>query len=222
MTQGNPIKYHPNAKNAYNCHSYAWHKSQGDPYDLTGKNDPNLPLWDNDPADDIKEQRAKQLHSDVRNRVGDKVIYYQDVDGNGKWDEGEPIAHSAIVREVDKYGNTVTVEGKMGQAGMSVNHPGAPGYYETDNLTSTGNQLSRAYFRVGAKVQKVGNVSFDSNMARPVKDESGNTQYLIIQDLDTGKAYGVTRDEAGAYHFYDKNAGKAKKASASVSKTSKP
>jgi hypothetical protein len=179
-------------QDAYNCHSYAWHKAVGDTRDEMGTNKPDLPLWDNDPTDDIKEQGAELLHKDVRNRVGDKVIYFHDVDKNGVYDEGEPIAHSAIVKEVDKYGNTVTVEGKMGESGMSVNHPGAPGYYETDDLTSTGNKLSRAYLRVDANIQKVGNVRFDSNMARPVKDESGNTQYLVIQDLDTGKAYGVT------------------------------
>jgi RHS repeat-associated protein len=199
---GTVTGYDPNAANAYNCHSYAWHKSVGDGRDLVGNNDPNLPKWDNDPSDDINEQNARQLHKDVRNKVGDRVIYYQDVNGDGTWQDGEPIAHSAIVSEVDKQGNTVAVTGKMGQAGISTNHPGAPGYYETDNGEATGNKLSRAYLRVGSNIQKVGAVTFDSNGARPVKDDNGKTKYLIIQDINTGKAYGVTRDSKGLYHFY--------------------
>jgi RHS repeat-associated protein len=190
---GNPTGIHPNSDIAYNCHSFAWHNSEGDKNDEIGNNLPYAPKWDNNPKDDIKEQRAKQLHKDVRNKVGDKVIYYQDVNGDGIWQENEPIAHSALVKEIDREGNTVTVEGKMGESGMSVNHPGAPGYYETDN----GNRLSRAYFRTNGNIQKLGNIEFDSNAIR--KGENGE---LIAQDIKTGKDYGVTRDEkTGKYDF---------------------
>lgn len=48
------------------------------------------------------------------------------------------------MRKVDKQGNTTLVEGKMGQQGLSKNHPRAPGYYET---SSGGTPTSRAYFR---------------------------------------------------------------------------
>ena len=187
----------PENTSAYNCHSFAWHKSKGDTYDGVGNNDPNIPKWDNDPTDDIKEQRAKQLHKDFRNKVGDKVIYYQDVNEDGVWQDDEPIAHSALVKEIDKQGNTLTVEGKMGQAGMSTNHPGAPAYYETDYGESTGIKLSRAYFRTDGNIQTLGNTQFDSNAIR--KGENG---VLIAQDIKTGNDFGVTRDsKTGKYDF---------------------
>jgi RHS repeat-associated protein len=182
---GVPVKYHPNAKNAYNCHSYAWHKSLGDQNDLTGKNNANTPKWDNDPSDDISQQNGQQLNANYNNKVGDIVIYYQDVDKNGKWSSGEPIAHSALVKEVDKEGNTLAVEGKMGQAGISINHPSAPGYYETDNLKSTGNKLSHAYLRTNANFKTVGKLKF-----------------FVVQDANSGKSYAVTKDAKGSYQFY--------------------
>jgi RHS repeat-associated protein len=204
-----PIEYfnengnrHLNA-NAFNCHSYAWHKSKGDSNDQIGSNYPELPRWDNNPADDIREQNAKQLHTDVRNKVGDIVIYYFDANSNGIYQEDESIAHSAIVSKVDKDGFTTEVTGKMGEAELATNHPGAPGYYETDNLMPDGNLLTRAYFRVDANIQKLGGIEFDSNLAKPVKDATGKTKYLIVQDLNTGKDYGVTRNDNGSYSFYD-------------------
>ncbi|MFN6378639.1 MAG: RHS repeat-associated core domain-containing protein [Flavobacteriales bacterium] len=204
-----PIEYYNENGNrhlnvdAFNCHSFAWHKSKGDSYDQIGTNYPELPRWDNNPADDIREQNAKQLHTDVRNKVGDIVIYYFDSNSDGIYQEDESIAHSAIVSKVDKDGFTTEVTGKMGEAELATNHPGAPGYYETDNLMPDGNLLSRAYLRVDANIQKLGGVEFDSNLAKPVKDSTGKTKYLIVQDLNTGKDYGVTRNDNGSYSFYD-------------------
>lgn len=136
---GNPV-YAPGHENAYNCHSYAWENSQGDPSDP--RNDPNVPKWDNNPDNNISDYT--QLNSNDPNKKGDRVIYYTDANGNGKYDKGENIEHSAIVNTVDKNGYTTNVIGKMGQGGISINHPRAPGYYSTDG---NGNATNRAYFR---------------------------------------------------------------------------
>ena len=142
-------------KNAYNCHSYAWHNSQGDPTPQKGDL-PEKPIfgetltrWDNNPADDIKEQNAIQLGKDENNIPGDIVIYYTDANANGQYDDGEFISHSAVVKTVDDEGYTQTVVGKLGQDGISENHPDAPGYYqETYNPeTNKNEEQSRAYFR---------------------------------------------------------------------------
>ena len=138
-------------KNAYNCHSYAWHNSQGDPTPQNGDL-PSTPLfgdnlnrWDNNPADDIKEQHARQLSNNENNITGDRLIYYTDSNNNSIYDDGELITHSAVVSTVDKDGYTITVTAKLGQDGISENHPDAPGYYKIDE---NGNQTSRAYFRL--------------------------------------------------------------------------
>jgi RHS repeat-associated protein len=139
---------------AYNCHSLAWHSCQGDPTDFLNNyytRDQGMPLWDQDPSDDIAEQRARQLNSNENNFAGDRVIYYVDKNGNGQYDTGEMIVHSAVVVKVDKDGYTTEVLGKMGEGGVSINHPLAPGYYGTaedsDKKTAT---TSRAYFRLPA------------------------------------------------------------------------
>ena len=126
---------------AYNCFSYAFDNSQGDP-----KNNPvsvslGIPKWDNDATDNV--ENYQQLSSNDPNKPGDRVIYYTDANGNGKYDNGENISHAAIVNTVDKNGNTTTVIGKMGEGPMSINHPRAPGYYPGSN----GNTLPRAYLR---------------------------------------------------------------------------
>jgi hypothetical protein len=130
--------------NAYNCHSYAWENSQGDPTDSRNANlvQKGVTKWDNNPDNNMGGYT--QLGTNDPNQQGDRVIYYSDTNGNGKYDPGENIEHSAVVQTVDKNGNTTTVIGKMGQAGMSENHPTAPGYYGTD---TNGNPTSRAYFR---------------------------------------------------------------------------
>jgi len=134
---------------AYNCHSYAWHNSEGDPTPSRG----DIPVvgyiplkkWDNNPADDIKEQRARQLDADENNIIGDIVEYYVDKNNNGVYDEGEEIIHSAVVTKVDRNGYTIEVTGKMGEGPIAVNHPDAPGYYKEDQ---NGNTTKRAYFRI--------------------------------------------------------------------------
>jgi RHS repeat-associated protein len=145
---GNPILT-PKSKNAYNCHSYAWHNSQGDANDQNNANSYPLAIgltkWDNDPADDIKEQKAVQLDPKVDNKPGDKVIYFVDRNGDGKYTPGETIEHSAVVTKVSATGNTTEVTGKMGMSGISVNHPNAPGYYQKD---ASGSKTTRAYFRL--------------------------------------------------------------------------
>ncbi len=129
-------------KDVYNCHSFAWHDTKGDPTDpgnigiieLYGLN-----RWDDNPADDIISQNYKQLSNDEPNEFGDRVIYYIDMNGDGKYDEGDEIVHSAVVTTVDKEGYSTTVISKMGASGTSINHPNAPGFYD--------NETSRAYFR---------------------------------------------------------------------------
>jgi RHS repeat-associated protein len=142
--------YHFSAAMAYNCHSYAWHNSNGDPTDPANKSiiagSPlvtKVPKWDQTPEDDIESTKSTQLGTNENNKVGDIVVYYQDANSNGQYDKGEGIAHSAIVDQVDKDGNTEVVKGKMGEDAISLNHPGAPGYYEKDG----GKTLKRAYFR---------------------------------------------------------------------------
>lgn len=131
--------------NAYNCHSYAWHNSKGDPGDPRNKNlvDLGITKWDNFPDDDIIEQNYSQLGNDDPNIAGDKVVYYIDKNRNGQLGGDESPLHSAIVKTVDADGNTKAVVGKMGQLGVVENHPRAPGYYDTNE----GQQTSRAYFR---------------------------------------------------------------------------
>jgi len=145
-SKGNMV-YNPAA---YNCHSYAWHNSKGDPRDPGNKAlvSEGVKKWDQSPSDDLKKH--VQLDPNADNMVGDKVIYYHDADGNGQYDPGEPIDHSANVTAVDSAGNTTEVTGKMGQLGISVNHPNAPGYYPTHTDPNTGASVgptSRAYFR---------------------------------------------------------------------------
>jgi RHS repeat-associated protein len=144
--RGNPI-YN---KDAYNCHSYAWDEGQGDPKDKKNKDlvKVGVTKWDNDAASKLRGW--KQLSPDEPNKPGDRVIYYIDNKHKGEYRKGDSIEHSAIVRTVDSEGNTTTVEGKMGQMGLSENHPNAPGYYDEVKDPSdpdNGKKTSRAYFR---------------------------------------------------------------------------
>ena len=157
-----PIRYrdgtHPSFENAYNCHSYAWHNSKGDRnpgnkscyLDIPIYNGVPLTKWDNNPADDIIEQGAIQLDINDNNIPGDRVIYYSDANRDGIYNDGEYISHSAIVKAVDENGYTTLVISKMGENGISENHPCAPGFYETDTEPCSGKivTLSRAYFRL--------------------------------------------------------------------------
>ena len=151
---GIPVGLASNWVNAYNCHSYAWHNSQGDPTPAIGDiymiKGIGLKRWDNNPADDIIEQNARQLDHDENNEVGDIVIYYTDKNKNGQYDDGEYISHSAVVTTVDEEGYTIEVTGKMGQGPISTNHPDAPKYYKRsrEKIFSFPKKQSRAYFRL--------------------------------------------------------------------------
>jgi len=126
----------------YNCHSYVWHDSQGDPSDPKNKGylDAGYPRMDYSPSDDMGDY--KQISPKKKNKVGDRVIYYIDSNNNGKYEDGEYIVHSANVTGVDKEGNTTLVKSKMGIRHISENHPDAPGYYKEYR----GKKTSRAYY----------------------------------------------------------------------------
>lgn len=128
----------------YNCHSFAWEESEGDPLDIRNYYVINVlkrTKWDNSPDNNMSG--FKQLDKNEPNVKEDRVLYYVDIDKNGKYDKGEPIAHSAVVFEVDNNGYSKTVISKMGADGISINHPDAPSFYKTFN----GEATSRAYFR---------------------------------------------------------------------------
>lgn len=151
IPDGKPTGLQPYAirANAFNCHSFAWENSQGDPTDISNKKNIasyGVTRWDEDPTNNIVQLKAKQLDKEEPNKMGDRVIYYVDKNGNGKWDVGEVIIHSAIVANVDKDGNTVKVFAKNGEDGFSLNHPDAPDYYKVDPKTKK--KTSLAYFRL--------------------------------------------------------------------------
>lgn len=133
-------------ENAYNCHSYAWFYSVGDPKHPNNRGSVimGMPLWVNDPSYRILySENIRQLTDDDYNFSGDKVVYYIDNNDNGIYDEEDEIVHSAIVHDVDSDGYTISVIGKMGQGYMSINHPATPGYYDSFKKQKT----KRAYFR---------------------------------------------------------------------------
>jgi RHS repeat-associated protein len=149
-------------ENAYNCHSFTFHGKNGDPTDDGNKEliKQGITKWDDDPADDLKEQGYKQLNKNDANEVNDVVIYYVDKNKNGVYDKKDKIIHSAKVFEVDKDGNTTLVWGKRGELGISINHPNAPNYYKR----YYGRKVSRAYFRTGvASENKKSENSLSSN-----------------------------------------------------------
>jgi hypothetical protein len=163
--KGQRIGFAPGYKNAYNCHSYAWEQSQGDPKDPANAElvKQGITKWDEDPANNILESGAVQLATDAANQVDDRVIYYVDANKDGKWEKGEQIEHSAIVTAVDKEGNTTLVTGKMGQEGISTNHPNAPGYYDKATVNDKTVSTSRAYFRIPRDKKKSSKKSTGSN-----------------------------------------------------------
>jgi len=127
-----------------------WEGTQGNPQNLKDNGflvANGITKWDNNPTDVIIKLGAQQPAPDAPNLREDRVIYYVDKNNNGQWDPGESIVHSAIVVQVDKEGNTTLVIGKMGEAGVSINHPDAPGYYHDDGSNSH-LPTKRAYFRV--------------------------------------------------------------------------
>ncbi|MGY3793448.1 DUF6443 domain-containing protein [Aquimarina sp. 433] len=105
--------------NAYNCHSFAWCNSKGDPMDPSNKKLvlAGITKWDNDPLNNTGGY--KPLNFNDPNQVGDRLIYYQ-------WDiKSQTIipTHSAIVTAIDQYGNTIEVESKWGKSARYKHHP---------------------------------------------------------------------------------------------------
>ena len=99
--------------------------------------------------DDDVDDRMEILFTYLR-ELSKKVLEHKSKTGNltypnndSQYNYGEEIIHSAIVYSVDLKGNTTSVISKMGQEGISINHPRAPGFYDNYKGYST----SRAYFR---------------------------------------------------------------------------
>jgi len=115
----NPSKLdNPKDNTSYNCHSHAWHGGAGDPTDPGNTGLPKK--WDNSPEDDMKG--ATKLAPNDPNKPGDKVVYGNDTNKDGKL-TGTEIQHSAKVTSVDKDGNTTRVEGKEGFSEITDHHP---------------------------------------------------------------------------------------------------
>jgi RHS repeat-associated protein len=142
--QNNAIVYTPSA---YNCHSYAWSDTHGDP------NDPNnatiqyeLPRWDNSPVNNMAQ--AEQLDFFEPNQVGDRLVYFAENPATG----AIVATHSAIVEAVDADGNATLVSSKWGQGPLVMHHPrDVPLEYSQDApeaQDSKGNTYqTRVYFR---------------------------------------------------------------------------
>lgn len=77
----------------YNCHSYAWHNSQGDPNPGPHDVPSGRPRWDNCPKDDIQEQGYRKRQPGEAIEIGDRAIYINP----GCTDCCDHITHSAIV-----------------------------------------------------------------------------------------------------------------------------
>jgi uncharacterized protein RhaS with RHS repeats len=134
---------------AYNCHSFTFHNSMGDPSD-PGNAEPladGYPKWDSSPMDDLEGWIP--LPFDAPNEVGDRLIYFM-------WDEKSQMVketHSAVVKTVDKEGNTIIVTSKWGWNALYDHHPRdiSNSYGTTTAPTFTapdGNTyFSRVYFR---------------------------------------------------------------------------
>lgn len=95
---------------AYNCHTYAWHNGVPDTTDPVY--DLNFPLWDDSPTNELAQ--AESLDNDTPNRIGDRVVYY---------DENNHFTHSGIVTSVDDEGNVVRVTSKWGEGSIYDHFP---------------------------------------------------------------------------------------------------
>jgi len=98
-----------------------------------------------------------------------------DANNNGQYDPGETIDHSAVVHKVNENGYTTEVIGKMGQAGISINHPNAPGYYNTN---AAGQTTSRAYFRSSNMNSSVLGPAIPSSVQVPDVSARQNATYV--------------------------------------------
>ena len=140
-----PKWFGPNRPNrdAYNCHSYAFDDSKGDPGDPM--TNPMFPKWDEDPINNTKDYQ--KLRFEEPNRPGDRVIYFND-DGNGN----VVPTHSGIVTQIDKFGYATEVTSKWGQLGVYAHAPrDVPASYGEDGQfarTKTGiTYETRVYYR---------------------------------------------------------------------------
>ncbi len=133
---------------AYNCHSFAWCNSLGDPNDPVNQQLVKLGItrWDNNPTNNTGGYTPIQFND--TNQIGDRLIYYA---WDNKLKKVIP-THSAVVTRIDQQGNTVEVESKWGQAPRFKHHPrdvpsgyGAisPTFIAPDGKT----YASRIYFR---------------------------------------------------------------------------
>jgi hypothetical protein len=136
----------------YNCHSFAFHSSLGDPTDQRNE----YPIsqgrtrWDNNPDDDLLES-YQALDIDADSQIGDRVIYFDDTNQDGLWTEGEKILHSAVVNNVDEEGNVLTIAQKMGEGPLAEAAPNYSGYEVVIDSSEFGQYreitTTRAYFR---------------------------------------------------------------------------
>ena len=138
-------EYRANNSTVYNCHSFAWEETNGDPLDPRNASLVSIGAYRWDNTLDNNMAGFEQLDINEPNKKEDRVLYYVDSNHNGKYDLGEVIEHSAVVWEVDRNGNTKIVVSKLGQGGISFNHPRADGFYNFS--PSTKSNTSRAYFR---------------------------------------------------------------------------
>ena len=111
---------------AFNCVSATFDGEQGDPSDPSF--DPATPKWDNGGANKVEKFReaGKALGSDEPNKLGDAVVYYSDLNHNGKADGGElknKNVHYGTVIGVDSEGNTIRVKSKEGDGPYVEHHP---------------------------------------------------------------------------------------------------
>lgn len=91
---------------AYNCHSFAYCDSLGDPYDPANSQSmaDGYPLWDSDPYNNIVDCYSP-LDFNAPNIVGDRVTYFK-YDPNTKT---VAATHSGIVTRIDANGRAVEI-----------------------------------------------------------------------------------------------------------------
>jgi len=133
---------------AYNCHSYAWEGSMGDPTDPANSSAvaAGITRWDNNPYKNTGGY--KMIPFSAPNQVGDRVVYYA-------WDatSGRVSAtHSAIVTKTNSSGQAVLLTSKFGKGHLATHHPrNIPASYGSPNPTFVApngiTYQSRIYFR---------------------------------------------------------------------------
>ncbi|PWV56447.1 DUF6443 domain-containing protein [Chitinophaga sp. S165] len=160
------------AYNAYNCHSFAWDNSKGDPKDK--QNIEEAPKWDNDPLNNTGNYKA--LKFDEPNQPGDRVIYFN-VDKNGNVEA----THSGVVTQVDAKGNTIEVESKWGQDGLYKHHPrDVPAGYNQPGANPTFEVKGKTYeARVYFRFDQAKAFFNDPITQRSLKPVSDNARSVI-------------------------------------------